>query len=332
MTDPYGLPIVSCTIELLTKPSGQPGALPASPGSNMTRQASVQTDDRGEFRISGLAEGTYWLVANKGNGAIAQTWESSHRITYFPASTSLDNAKPLSLRAGETVDADVQIVRTAGVRIAGKLILPPGALESAVQVPEAMPRTFLFTNIALVPVGNALMNSNGPFVTGSETFEFKDVLPGKYTLTALTRDAASDRTGINQKPLAGLTREIEVGKQDMLAFDLALEPLRDVAGEVAFGEGCKAAPLEIRAAGFNPVAGGHAKATSGADGKFVLTGLIAGSFQISASWVESPGAMLHVTSIRLGDRDVQANGLDAPYSGRDPLRIAVECSNNGRRQ
>jgi hypothetical protein len=176
------------------------------------------------------------------------------------------------------------------------------------------------------------MNSNGPFVTGSETFEFKDVLPGKYTLTALTRDAASDRTGINQKPLAGLTREIEVGKQDMLAFDLALEPLRDVAGEVAFGEGCKAAPLEIRAVSSGPIYGGQVKATSGADGKFILAGVTAGRFHVSAGWAESSGAMLHISSIRLGGRDVQADGIDAPYSGKEPLRIAIECSNNGRRQ
>jgi hypothetical protein len=31
-------------------------------------------------------------------------------------------------------------------------------------------------------------------------------------------------------------------------------------------------------------------------------------------------------------RDVQADGIDAPYSGKEPLHIAVECSNNGRRQ
>jgi hypothetical protein len=31
-------------------------------------------------------------------------------------------------------------------------------------------------------------------------------------------------------------------------------------------------------------------------------------------------------------RDMQADGIEAPYSSKEPLRIAIECSNNGRRQ
>jgi hypothetical protein len=332
VTDPYGHPILSCMIELLTRKSPGTNTGVVQPGSNLAQKISVQTGDLGEYRISGLEAGTYWMVANKGNGALARSWESSFRITYYPSATSLDGAKSISIAAGQTVQADMQIVRQSGVRLAGKLIKPPGVQDTVVDVPGSAPRSSLYTQVNLVPKGNALMNANGPFATGSDKYEIADVMPGQYTLVAVTRDLSTDRFGPNQKVVAGLTREVEIGQQDMPAFDLQMEPLHDLSGEVVFGEGCKAAPLEIRAFGQVPLYGGDAHTTTGADGKFVLTGLTAGRFQITTAWAQPPGVPLKTSSIRLGDRDVQADGIDAPYSGNDILRIAVECSNSGRRQ
>jgi hypothetical protein len=176
------------------------------------------------------------------------------------------------------------------------------------------------------------MNSNGPFTNGQDDFVFQDVIPGKYTLMALTRDAASDRTGQNQKPVFGLIRDVVVGGRDMDGFDVALEPLRDLAGEVAFGEGCQPGPLDIRTSGFSVLGGGQVTAVSGTDGKFVLQGLTTGRLGLNVSWRMSPGQFVTVSSIRLGDRDVQKNGLDVPYQGDEILRIAIDCTNGGRRQ
>ena len=291
---------------------------------------TIETDHRGEYRVH-LEPGTYWVVANKG-GASWQNWESADRVTYFPAAISLENAKPLELAAGQTARADIQIVRQAGVRVAGKLLKPPGAVDSVVNIPGSGPHSFLYTNLSLVPEGSALMNSNGPFTNGQDDFVFQDVVPGKYTLMALTRDAASDRTGQNQKPVFGLIGDVVIGERDMDGFDLALEPLRDLAGELTFGEGCLPAPLEIRTNGFSPIAGGQVTAVSGTDGKFVLRGLTTGRLSLNVSWQMSPGQQVRVSSIRLGERDVQKTGLDVPYRGDEILRIAIDCTNSGRRQ
>jgi hypothetical protein len=223
-------------------------------------------------------------------------------------------------------------VRQAGVRVAGKLIKPPGAVDSVVNIPGAGPHSYLYTNVTLVPAGSGLMNPNGPFTNGQEDFAFQDVVPGKYTLMALTRDAASDLTGPNQKAVFGLIRDVVIGDRDMDGFDLALEPLRDLEGEVTFGEGCKPAPLDIRTNGFSALSPSQATAVSGTDGKFVLRGLTTGRLNVNVSWQMSPGQQVQVSSIRLGERDVLKNGLDVPYQGTETLRIAIDCTNSGRRQ
>jgi hypothetical protein len=174
------------------------------------------------------------------------------------------------------------------------------------------------------------LNSNGPFTNGQEDYVFQDVIPGKYTLMALTRDVASDRSGMNQKAVFGLMRDIVVGEKDLDGFDLALEPLRDLAGEVTFGEGCKPAPLEIRTNGFHTL-GESVTAVSETDGKFVLRGLTTGRFDLNVSW-RMDRQIVPVSSIRLGERDVQKNGFDVPYQGDPVLRIAIDCANGGRQQ
>jgi hypothetical protein len=310
VTDPYGLPMKNCSLEVLKKSAPRPTEFEHV-------NSNSQTDDFGEYRIQ-LEPGTYWIAVNKG-GLSWQTWESADRITYFPAATSLERAKPLEVAAGQTVRADIQIVRQPGVRVSGKLLNPPVDQHS-----------YLQTNLSLMPEGNVLTNANGPFVTGSEDFEFHDVLPGKYILIALTRDLLSDRSGVNQKAVSGLTREVVVGERDMNGFDLALEPLKDLPGEVTFREGCAPTPIDIRAAGFNPVSSSQTAAVSAVNGKFVLSGLMPGKVNINVSWRPIPGQSVQISSIRLGDRDVQKNGFDFPYSGSGMLRVAMSCG--GRQQ
>ena len=336
-TDPYGLPMINSNIEVLKKrpprPTGQPPGPPVGPGGNNVYERvnnTGETDDRGEYRIQ-LEPGTYWVVANKG-GLGWYNWESADRPTYFPSAISMEGAKPLELAAGQMARANIQIARQTGVRVTGKLIKPAGTADSAVNIPGFGSHSFLYTSLSLVPEGSALLNNNGPFTNGQEDFVLQDVVPGKYTLMALTRDGASDPSGQNQKPVFGLIRDVVIGERDMDGFDLALEPLHDLDGEVTFGEGCKAAPMDIRTIGFSPVSPGQVTAVSGTDGKFVLRGLTTGRLNLDVSWQMSPGQQVQVSSIRLGERDVLKNGLDVPYQGTEKLRITIDCANGRRAQ
>jgi hypothetical protein len=315
VTDPFGVPLAETTVEVLAKDlSARDGS--ASP---IGHQEQVRTNDKGEFRVVHLVPGTYYLVVNK--SGLAQ-WESSYRITYYGGATDLGAAKPLVVAPGEQVRADLQIVRQAGVRVAGRLIKPPGVDLSA--------GSMVYTNVTLVPAQNRLLNPNGPFTTGREDYRFNDVLPGKYVLMALSADASTDPFGGNQKPLFGLIRQIEVGDRDMDDFDLALQPLRDIAGTVIFQEGCRPAPMHISAYSNSPLGRRPPEATSGADGKFVLRGLSTARYTLSIYLESSRGVSVPVVSIQQGDRNVLKDGLESPFTGDEPLLVTVGCRNLGR--
>jgi hypothetical protein len=147
---------------------------------------------------------------------------------------------------------------------------------------------------------------------------------------ALTREAGTPPFGMDQKAVYGAIRHIEVGQEDMPGVDIALQPLRELPGVVSFAEGCQAKPLRIRTSGFSSLGGLQVEAVSGADGRFALAGLTTGKVTVSISDVSSPGLIVPVTSVKLGDRDVMRDGFESPYSGDDPLVVSVGCSNTGR--
>jgi hypothetical protein len=324
VTDPDGIPMEDSAVEILGKRPVQtprrpsPASRPLPDGKNeIVTVAMVRTNDKGEFRAARLEPGTLYVVANKTTSRGA--WESSFRATYYPHAMNFASAKPLELTAGQQVRADIQISRQSGVRVAGRLVKPEGE--------EYPSGPLLYTSVILVPQQSYIQNGNGPFVTGWDDYELNDVLPGKYTLMAVTRDASADPYGGNQKPVFGLTRPIEVGDRDMSGVDLVLQPLRDLAGAVTFREGCTpfAVRISLQSIG-NPLAWGQTEAVSGADGRFVLHSLVMGKFTVSVS---SSGRRVRAASIRLGDRDVEKDGFEAPLSGDDPLRIDIACDNSG---
>jgi hypothetical protein len=252
------------------------------------------------------------------------TWESSYRITYNGGATDLAAAKPLTVGAGEQVRGDVSLVRKSGVHVAGRLIKPPGV--------EGSDGSRVYTYVALVPEQNPLPYANGPFTPVRDDYRLDDVLPGRYVLTALSRDASSDPFGGNQKELFGLIRPIGVGDRDIDNFDLTLAPLRDISGTVTFRQGCTPAPLHITAQN-RPLGWRQPEATSDADGKFVLHGLSTGRYNFSIVAEAGTGRIMPpVISIRHGARDVLKDGFESPYAGDEPISITVGCHNPGRPQ
>jgi len=339
ITDPDGVPMANTAVEILMKrPAQPPTAQRASFGATVrvgdievSRQTGGTTNDKGDFRIGRLQPGTYFLVVNKADGGGQMTWQSNFRTTYFPAATDPASAKPIEVTSGQQLVANIQLVRQSGVRVAGKFIFAPELPSPIASTGNlAIPRTY--TNVAIVPVGTPLMNSSAGFTGGPDKFELKDVLPGKYTLMALTRETSSDPFGGNQKEVAGAMRAIEIGSKDQLDLDLDIQPFRDLPGIVTFSEGCKPVPITIRAGGYSPLGGKQITVTSGTDGKFVLTGLTTGTASIGLQIASSPGQRIPGQTIRRGTRDVFKDGLEVPFTGDEPLRIEIDCSISGRLQ
>ena len=196
VTDFSGLPIAGSSVTLV-KTVGLPDGTGYShvqvlpDGRKVAQAGGGGTDDRGEFRIPRISPGTYYLVAGKsGVGA----WDdSANRTTYYPSAPDLASAKPVAIAAGQRVRADIQVIRQAGVRVAGRFLNPGSPAGSA--------GNYTDTSVTLVSQENVLTNPNGPFGHSiTEQFELQGVRPGKYTLLAVTRESHGDPWGPEPLP------------------------------------------------------------------------------------------------------------------------------------
>ena len=310
VTDPAGFPLEGCLVEIhmvrpVSKNSGY--RLFALPGGQMERVPimlpQLSTNDKGEFREGSLRPGQYYVEAQP---HMAPGSEPTYRTTYYPDVVSLDAARIIELQAGQEVRADIRIWGKRGVRVAGRILLPPGA-----KTPNGAPLRI-----------KVLM---GGFASGVNAYELHDVLPGKHILLAIDSDQLGDAPTRRESPNFGLMRSVEVGDHDIDGLDLALKPLGDLNGIVTFGEGCTPGPRNIILIPLDfSFTERQPQATTGPDGKFVIRHVPPGRFDILV------GGGRRAQSIRLGDRDVLQEGLEAPITTDQPLRIEVVC-NAGRR-
>jgi hypothetical protein len=325
VTDPDGVALEGWTVQILVKQpvpkTGNSGSFanPLPGGRDeINTKASAVTNDKGEFRAARLEPGTYYLMATK--PAFAAT-ESRYRATYYPHTLDVASAKTLELAAGDRASANIQIAGRSGIRIGGHLEMP-AATEDAGSPSR-------YSILVLAPKDDHLAGTYGPVAVLKDEYEFNDVLPGSYILMAVTREASGDPFGGSHKAVFGLMRSIETGDSDRNVGDLVLQPVRDLAGTVNFGRGCGPLPVTIHASSSSPIGGGQVEAASGADGTFVLRGLGVGSYTVSLS---RPGQFVQAASMRLGDRDVAAEGFESPLLNDEPLRIDVACGSSGGRR
>jgi Carboxypeptidase regulatory-like domain len=99
--------------------------------------APTATDDRGQYRISSLAPGKYFLVAtSQTQAAVLQqastdakpkkekdAVDEGYALTYYPNSPDVTGASPVDLRVGtEEIKLDLSMPKTRVFRISGKVV------------------------------------------------------------------------------------------------------------------------------------------------------------------------------------------------------------------
>jgi len=315
VSDPEGFPIEGCDVNLMkVEPAGTKPGGPLTDGRNvLTWRGHARTNDKGEYRAGDLEPGTYYVVANKGR--FATQWETDFRSTIYPGALDFASAKSLEVSPGRHLTADVRIARQKGVRVGGKIVLPAGAVP-----PRAKPQT----TVMVTPEVNLARMSTNPTATGTDKYELADLQPGRYVLSAITRDL-SDAAMFHKKGLFGMSRTLEITR-DMDDVDLSMKPLQDLNGVVDFSERCRQTPIRIRALSLSgQLDPGQVEADAGPDGKFVLRGITAGTYAVFVNCQD-------VASMKIGDRDVQSSGFEAPLAGDDVLRIVIGGGSQRRTQ
>jgi hypothetical protein len=147
------------------------------PAGGLTR-----TDDAGEFRIVGVAPGTYYVMANlRETWTVAENGEQrtmGYAPTYFPGTASLTDARRVSVGIGQDA-ANVNFALTPG-----RAASISGIATDSLGRPLVSRPVNLLQDIA-GPMGGIMMMGGTSITAADGTFVLKNVSPGQYKLRAV---------------------------------------------------------------------------------------------------------------------------------------------------
>ena len=245
------------------------------------------SDDRGQYRVYGLAPGTYYVSAvarfidsgrgfRRGFGRGTQLVEQDmgYAPTYYPGVTTGAQAVPLVLGVSEeTTGISFGVMLVPTVRVAGVVLSPSGA-------PMSRAAVSLVPDGAGQAVGGTLLNAQ---TQADGAFTVRNVLPGRYLVVA----RSGGRRVAN--PLFAM-QSITVDGQEIGGLIMMLAAGATVTGTVVFESSTlppdndlsrvRVSTRALRALPF----GGDTRAGVEPDGTFELTNVPIGAqlFQVDA--------------------------------------------------
>jgi hypothetical protein len=106
---------------------------------------SANTDDLGEFRVSSLAPGTYWISANRPmmmgmpQAADAKPVTRQNVRTYYPGAIDIQSASPVEVKPGDEVPLNITLLKQETTEVKGSVTLPTGDKAENGQVTFSAP-------------------------------------------------------------------------------------------------------------------------------------------------------------------------------------------------
>jgi hypothetical protein len=290
-------------------------------GRRLLVQAAVATtNDLGQFRLAGLAPGSYVLRASTDD-----TWHSddgaigyAYAITFYPGVTAPTDAEALSLRAGQEIAAlNFSLRPGRAARISGSFQTAAGeALTGQTIGLERFTRGIGGAPFSLQAVGSTRSDPNGGF-------EFRNLAPGEYVMIS---GSDADRASVT----------VVVGEGDDRSVILRPNKPTVVSGTIA-AEGDALLPpsagrVTIDAISTDPqnLFRGFAEpgpAAVNRDWSFRFTNL-SGQYIFRAGGL--PGDWM-VTRVTVGDRDVTDVPLVIPPGSPAITGLRVSVSDKGAR-
>jgi len=287
---------------------------------------SAATDDRGEYRIFGVAPGKYVAMASSQRGmrpdgppalpmlAAGDTPASDETYVpvYYPNSFDPSQASAMEVQAGASLQAvDFSLRKQRTVRVRGRVVR---ASDSQ--------RPLVVMLMAKSAGASSAMNAPRAMTNSQGIFEIKGVRPGSYNLHAEEFDRQNRLTA---------DAEIEVGPGGLDGVTVALSPGVEVTGSVKVEEAAAdfdytrvGISLRTRnASGLGGPFGGGANVRVGEGGAFKLTGVGAGEFDIGVTGLPEG---YYLKSIRAGDQETVNTGLKI-NAGAAPALTVVASPN-----
>ena len=327
--DEMGQPATGATVQLLR------AVFNAGGNRNYGVVKNTAVDDRGDYRLFGIAPGRYYLVAGTppgpgvlrgfcGPGATAARFST----VYYPNTTKLEQASPIEVKAVGEVTFDLRVARQVKTfRISGRVVDGTGA-----GIPADL-------NIML---GWSSFNSLGAMV-GSRTidaatgaFEMPNVPPGEWSVQARVppapgRGGAGALAEQASQPSASVP--IQVVDSDIEGLVLTLRTGAVIDGRVVVdGKPLSSVPnLASLRISFNsselgsgmPAIPGTAPAATGiaADGTFQVKGMREGRYRFQMS---VPG--FYVKSVKYGGDEIVGQVFEFSGIASGTLEVTLRAA------
>jgi hypothetical protein len=275
------------------------------------------TDDRGQYRVFGLATGAYLLVAS--SNSLAAGMDRARRVgfsdAYYPGTAGIESAQPLPVSAGsDLAGIDFTLVTSLAARVSGFVVDSSGEpIVGRIQMATSSRSGAIATQ--------SLSTTAEP----DGSFELRDVPPGEYVLQA----TAEARLG---KAAAFGAEYVSVVDRDPPSVTIRTSPGATLEGRFV-SEGGGLPPmrvLSIHAATIDIDRGPRAgRGPSGLavheDGQFYLTG-IHGEVRFT---LPDPPSGWYVKSFTIGGIDVTDGTFDFGSSERTVADAEIVLSSSG---
>jgi len=211
VTNGAGEPVIAVRVRA-TMTRDSKGTVPRMASFVLVEQL---TDDRGIYRIYGLASGTYLVSAG---GSSSQSFQLNPYDldipTYAPSSTR-DTAAEVTVASGTVSNVDIRYRGEPGYTISG--IVKVRGTNGA--------------SISLAPAGGSFMPGSAAFqIPGSRGFAFNGIGDGEYDLVA--QEVTTGQTSAIPEMAFSEPTRVTVKGASVTGIELITKPLASVSGRV----------------------------------------------------------------------------------------------------
>jgi hypothetical protein len=274
------------------------------------------TDDRGEYRIYGIAPGKYYVTAtyrmmmapmNALDRSAARPADEDYVTTYYPGTTVAANAAQVEVAAGaELGNINLKLSKARTLRVRG-------------HVSQTVTTGRLMINVSLTPRSGDtmafLMMNRGRTADQRGNFELSGVAPGQYYLRA---SMAADNKGYSARV------PVDVGSANVDNVAIVIEPGPTLRGQVRLEGDSTQSLTDVRIRllqrEMGPMMFNSAMGKVNDDGSFVMENVTPDAYNVSV--IGLPDGY-YVKRIQFGDTESAGSTLDVPAGGARPVTVTL---------
>jgi len=298
--DPQGQPAVNVSVNayrVIISPERNGGEL-------WFAGRAITTNDRGEYRLTGIPPGGLWIGANPRPNGPQAAWER----TFYGDVIAPDTATRIKVVTGGGVpNLDIHLkTRTGPFKITGTAINPFATPNPSTGVTDRSISNFqlIDSRVSLINDGRPSFANAIPVSARSNgEFEIGNVKPGNYDLVASATDPATRQTLYGRTP-------VEVRNADVSGVSLVVSRNLSLKGQVEIrgtqGASIKPESISIQLQSLGPINGGGPPMRPDMNGTFSNDHLPEEKYRVQVNGVPQEG---YIQDIRSGDASVFDDGF-----------------------